>query len=113
MPQSKISSVTSTDANAATKPKRRYRTIEQWREIVDDFHRGSLTRSEFCKQHGIATSGLYNWQRRFEQERASRRVDEGTFVELQAPVVPSHGASQPWDVELELGQGRVLRVRIA
>ncbi len=113
MPQATARSATSLDARAGAKPKRQYRTADQWRQIVGEFHRSSLTRSEFCKQQGIAPSGLYHWQRKFEQEVLSARYNEGTFIEIQPPSGGGAAMSQAWDVELELGQGRVLRVRMA
>lgn len=99
--------------NAPAKPKRQYRTADQWREIVEAFQCNSLTRTEFCKQHGIAASGLYNWQRKFEQQGIQERNDGNAFVEIRPPVVPAEKPNQTWDVELELGQGRVLRLRMA
>lgn len=113
MPQTATSPATSLDSSASAKPKRQYRTADQWRKIVEAFRSSSLARGEFCKQQGIAVSGLYNWQRKFEQEISPARDNEGAFVEIQPPLRGSATVSQAWDVELELGQGRVLRVRIA
>lgn len=112
MAQPKASSATSS-ASAAGKSKRRYRTADQWREIVEAFHHSDLTRTEFCKQHGIAASGLYHWQRKLQQQIAPLRTNADAFVEIQPPMLANHAPNQTWDVELELGQGRVLRVRIA
>ncbi|TVP76646.1 MAG: hypothetical protein EA353_11705 [Puniceicoccaceae bacterium] len=111
MPQRKARPIASPDAQAATKPKRAYRTADQWREIVEAYQRSNLTRAEFCMQWGIAGSGLYKWQRRFEQERCSQPRHEEAFIEIAPPSVGT--SHQLWDVELELGHGRVLRVRIA
>lgn len=112
MPQIQSNPTTSSNATTVAKPKRLYRTADQWREIIEAYQRSHLTCAEFCKQHGIATSGLYSWQRKFEQQDASR-IDDDAFVQLQAPVVPTNTPDQKWDVELELGHGRVLRVRMA
>lgn len=113
MSQAKASPASASNSNAAPKPKRQYRTADQWREIVEAFQRSRLTCSEFCKQQGIATSGLYNWQRKFERDILSAKDNGSTFVEIQPPPDGAAAISQAWDVELELGQGRVLRVRIA
>lgn len=113
MPQLNASSTPSPDTRNAGKPKRQYRTANQWREIVEAFHRSDLTRTEFCKQHGIAASGLYNWQRKLEQPCASPSSNKDAFVEIQPPAASTDTPSPIWDVELELGHGRVLRVRIA
>ena len=113
MSQPKVDSIDSPYVSAPTKPKRQYRTADQWREIVEAFRCGSLTRMEFCKQHGIAASGLYNWQRKLEQQGIQERSDGNAFVEIRPPVGSAEKPNQTWDVELELGQGRVLRVRMA
>ena len=113
MQQPSSNPVTSAHVNASTKPKRQYRTADQWRKIVEAFQCSPLTRTEFCKQHGIAASGLYNWQRKFEQQGIQERSDGNAFVQIRPPVGSAEKPNQTWDVELELGQGRVLRVRMA
>lgn len=113
MAKSKANPVTKPIIHPTAKRKRHYRSADQWREIVKTYQRSDLTQSQFCKQYGIASSGLYKWQRRFEQESDSRMSNADAFVEIQSSVIPVRADDQPWDVELELGRGRILRVRVA
>lgn len=110
MSKSKHNSITPAHQPELTRPRRPYRTAEQWREIVQAFEQSSLSRAQFCEQYNITSSGLYNWQRKLAQRpkgSASRRED---FIEIPPP--PGVRESpQAWDVELELGAGRFLRVR--
>lgn len=96
------------------------RSPAQWRDLVEAFSRDGGTRKDFCARHGVALSTFDWWQRRLREEAmAASPADRGSsgslFVELSAPVQPAPIAATapPWDVELELGAGVVLRVRRA
>ena len=73
------------------------RDVEEWRTLLTDFdiHEGS--QAEFCRLHGISQGSLFYWRRKLRQT---------AFVEIEAPV-----STMGWDVELELGNGMVLRLR--
>ena len=58
----------------------------------------------FCEAEGIGKSTFWRWRRRLADGDAGGG-GRAMFVELAA------GPSSPWDVELELGAGVVLRVR--
>jgi hypothetical protein len=105
MATSKSNSVSQT-AKSIAQTKRQYRTASQWREILKAYQQSDLTQSEFCAQQGISISNFHVWQRKMNH--SEQPVD--SFIEIQPPMltaVVSH-----WDVELELGQGRFLRVRV-
>ena len=70
---------------------------EAWRTLLTDFdfHEGS--QAEFCRLHGISQGSLF-------YRRSKLRQTE--FVEIEAPDL-----APGWDVELELGNGMVLRPR--
>lgn len=90
------------------------RSRAQKRSLVEQFHTSGLTKTAFCKQHGIASSCLNRWQKTFAAESSA-----DAFIDITAPVkaaaarCPEHPSqTQPhWQVELELGQGVILRVR--
>ena len=67
-------------------------TLSQLRE---EYGRFIGTRAEFCRLHGITGSSLR--YRRLKQETA--------FVEVAAPETAA------WDVDLDFGDGTVLRLR--
>ena len=91
-----------------SKPKRHYRSVEQWQSLVDDHARSGLSQSEFCRQHGLTQSALFNWRRRLAAPARKPQL-ASPFIEISPPVANT----QHWDVELELGGGRILRVRVS
>jgi len=94
--------------------KRTYRKHEEWRQLINKFEAGDLSTTEFCAKHGIASSGLYNWRKKFQQEHAA--AQESAFIELPQIAMDEplpHNSSDRWDVELELGNDVILRLRKA
>jgi putative transposase len=95
----------------------RKRSVAEWRALVRAYAQRSGTAPEFCREHGVAVSTLDWWRRRLQKEPGSvgpgRRRRAATtqpvsFIEL--PAVSSAARTQ-WDIELELGEGMVLRLR--
>jgi transposase-like protein len=90
---------------------RTQRTRVQWKSLVDDFTNSGLTKTAFCRKHGIATSCLYRWQKIFAGNSLA-----SDFIDITGPIAstlptPSLADTSPhWQVELELGAGIVLRV---
>jgi putative transposase len=81
------------------------RSAEQWRKIFDELQASGLDRKTFCERRGLGRETLRRAERRLERAASVR----SRFVEVTpVPVVvePSRG----WDVELELGDGVVLRL---
>ena len=94
------------------KPVRVRRNRDQWRELLNEFANSSLTREQFCQERNLALSTFDYWQRKLKSE-ASPEQDGAVFVELTPDkTVPVHHSDpHPWDVELELGNTVVLRLR--
>ena len=99
-------------APAQTKRKTRVqRSRDQWKTLVREFAASGLTKVAFCKKHGIATSCLYRWQKVFAEQPVL-----ADFIDITQPVAgatpaPLAADDEPWQVELELGAGIVLRLR--
>ena len=99
--------------------KRHYthRSVEDWRRLIKLYDDSDLTPSEFCKQHRIGSSGFYKWRSRFASEAPS---PSAVFMDItdniqrasQPAAAVSHHATL-WDLELDLGHGRILRLRTA
>ncbi len=70
---------------------------EEWRELLADFDLHEGTKAEFCRHHGISPGSLSYWR---------GKCGTAGFVRIEAP-----GLAPGWDVELELGDGMVLRLR--
>ena len=108
----------------ATRGTSRQRNAAQWRELIDRFSRSGLTRKAFCAREGIGESTLGAWQRRLRNTvyptapETGQEVgaDRGLFAEFTLPGSmdgdrPAEQCTQPWDVELDLGDGMCLRIR--
>ena len=94
------------------KPVRVRRSQDQWRELLNEFADSSLTREQFCQDRNLALSTFDYWRRKLKRE-ASAVQDEAIFVELTPDkTLPGHPSNpHPWDLELELGNAVVLRLR--
>lgn len=102
-----------------TKPKKRHytnRSESEWRSIVNEYKTSALTQKTFCEQHGIAISGFHHWRKRFSE--ASPSSATGQFIEISPqeakPTFIQHESQKTqWDVELELAQNIIVRIRVA
>ncbi len=75
------------------------RSPAEWRALMADYEASGLTQVKFCQSRGVSRKTFQSWRRRLGLTGTT------PFVELTPPLVGS------WDVELELGDGMVLRVR--
>ena len=91
--------------------RRSWRSLEQWRELLDRFNRSGQTQEQFCAEHHLGLSTFGRWRKRLRRQavKPPKHSSDALFVEL-AQDVP---ASPPWDVELQLSAGMVLRMRRA
>jgi hypothetical protein len=99
----------------ATGKRRARRGRAHWQGLLDRAARSPLSIEAFCRTEGVSTASFYSWRKRLEAERSGASVaepiaEDGAFLELG--VLGSEVAgSAPWDIELELGAGMVLRLR--
>lgn len=96
----------------------RRRSAVEWGALVRAYAKRKGTAPEFCREHGVAVSTLDWWRRRLEKTSVTSGVRSKvrpvaasqpmSFIELPAT---SSAARTPWDIELDLGEGMVLRLR--
>lgn len=101
-----------------TRAKRKHHSATQWQTWLHEFAISGLSQSEFCRRKGLTLSAFYNWRKRLDQISAAERTQAPrSFVEIKPSVAPINvpGSDHPgtWDLELELGHGRVLRLRVS
>ena len=87
------------------------RSREEWRELVARFEASGQTREEFCAEMGIGESTLRRWCSRFRKQSPAASCGTPVFVELSAEEKNASASVQPWEVELQLDAGVVLRLR--
>lgn len=106
-------SMQNTLSHAVTETKTRIkRSPAQKQALVEAFYASGLTKTAFCKHHGIATSCLNRWQKALSPEASANGfIDITQSVSSAAPPRPGSEECPRWQVELELGAGVVLRVR--
>ena len=93
-----------------TRGRRARRSRDQWRELLERFEHSGQSREDFCREHGLTLSSFAHWRRALGKTAAGGRVVEAAPVFFELTPQPS-GPAGSWDVELELGDGVVLRLR--
>lgn len=96
----------------AGKPRR---SRAQWQRLMLDYEASGQSQQVFCREHGLALSTFARWRQILGAPVAGGPAAEPQrlFTELRVPVssgAPA-GGTPPWEVELALGAGVVLRMR--
>jgi hypothetical protein len=84
------------------------RSRVDWEALMARYEISDLTQREFCVQQGLAYSSFCYWRKRLHTIEAVENSTPPPLIEL--PSLPS-SELRPWRVELDLGQGVVLRLR--
>jgi hypothetical protein len=99
----------------ATSNRRARRSPAQWQGLIERAARSPLSIGAFCGSEGISTASFYSWSRRLGAVAPGRAVaeatgEDGAFLELGVLGGEAAGPA-PWDIELDLGAGLMLRLR--
>lgn len=100
-------------SNTQPTSRRKRRSTDQLHTIMKRFATSGLSRSSFCRQHSISSSTFYRWHKRLNLNSASAIATEKetVFVELEGPEPTTDKSTGIWDIELQIGEGMVLRLR--
>ena len=99
--------MTATDSSG--KPRKRNQA--QWQKILHEYEQSGLTQAAFCDQHGITKSNFYYWRKKLRTETQQSPAFVQLPTALIDSVAPDPSSAPVWDIEIELGQGRILRLR--
>lgn len=93
--------------------KRQRHSAAQWQAWLQEFASSGLSQSEFCRRKGLTLSAFHSWRKKLEQVPAPTPPSlPEPFIEIKPPSahIIASDASRPatWDLELELGHGRIL-----
>ena len=98
-------------SSKSSNQKRVRRRREEWRSLVSRFEQSGQTREAFCAETGISVSTLRRWSSRLRQRPRPAVSQAPVFVEVPAEQSNAEASAPPWEVELQLGGGVVLRLR--
>jgi len=90
--------------------RRPYKTHSQWREIISDFQQSGLDATHYCQQHELGDKTFQKWKRYFTRPQTPE-PQQSDFIELTPPQPAVDSAATAWDVELQLSNNMILRLR--
>jgi transposase-like protein len=93
-----------------TASPRERRSREEWERLMAEYEAGELSQRAFCTQHGLVYSSFGYWRKQLRGGLGAKDRPGPALVEL--PALTGLSVERvPWRIELELGEGIVLRVR--
>jgi len=85
------------------------RSAAQWQHLVEEYQQSGLTQKAFSEQHGIAPSAFGYWKRKLSVPSSTDQDNESSWLDLSALAI-ADDQSGIWKIELDLGNGIVLRL---
>jgi len=83
------------------------RTAAEWKQILDRFDRSGLSVLAFCRRESIVPTSFHRWR-----ERLGKSTPRATKAPEFIDVIPREVTFPAfWSVEIELPDGKILRVR--
>lgn len=88
------------------------RSADEWGSLVREHEVSGLSAKAFCKERGIGEASFYKWHQRFAAEKSLPVSPALSFMDVSAlAMAPGRERGrQQWEIELELGEGLVLRL---
>lgn len=88
-------------------------TKQQWQALVPEQATSGLSREVFCKTRKLNKHTFCYWQQKLRSiALPASSKDAADFIEIKRPAVDEH-CDAAWDVELALGKGITLRLRVS
>src|SRR5450432_2091310 len=88
-------------AIAAKRPKRRLRSAEEKKRIVEEAMAKGASVARVAQAHGVHVSQIYDWRKEYRTEKLRAKRGRGVNL-LQVAVSGNDGA-----IEIELAKGKV------
>ena len=89
------------NSNIPMVKNRKRRSREKWKELIGRQKESGQSVSSFCKAEDVLESSFYRWKKIVETQ-----MPEGRFIQ----VLGSSESGVQKKVELDLGDGRILRI---
>ena len=79
---------------------RKFRSPDEWRQILENQQHSGLTISEFCRQHKISTSGFFTQRKKYGLSETTASAFISTKVTKQTSTEVYRDVEQPIVLEL-------------
>ena len=83
---------------------RKFRSPDQWRQILEDQQQSGLTISEFCRQHKISTSGFFTQRKKHGLVNATTSALVSTQVTKHTTTAVRRDIKEPIVLELSVAR---------
>ena len=93
--------------------RRSHRSRAQWQALIARAEHSELGVTAFCRRESVSTASFYTWRNRLRaiaEQASSPAAVDSEFIDL-GTLDPAKGSTGPWEIELDLGAGMVLRLR--
>lgn len=92
---------------------RAQRSTAQWQKLIEEQKQSGLNIKAFCQQHALPTSAFYGWRKRLKVSNNTPKLNAATdwvAVNLNPPASSPTSDSSPWNIELHLPNGVILKM---
>ncbi len=85
------------------------RTAAEWQQLVEEQQASGSTQKEFCELRGIRAATFGYWKRKLSAVSSMDQSADSSWLDLSA-LTATGDSSSSWKIELDLGNGVVLRL---
>jgi len=85
------------------------RTAAEWQQLLEEQQASGSTQKEFCEMRGIRPATFGHWKRKLSTAPSVDQDAESSWLDLSA-LTAAGGSPSTWKIELDLGNGVVLRL---
>lgn len=90
------------------------RSPETWQQIMEEFDNSGQSQKAYCQAQGIALGTFSKWRSKLGAGKDTKPVKSDPPLFVQLPIDAERGTGgRAWDIELDLGNGVVLKLRSA
>ena len=93
--------------------KHSHRNRAQWQALIARAEHSELSVTEFCQRESVSVTSFYSWRKRLRRKtelQSAPTVLGADFIDLGS-LADAKDNTAPWEVELDLGAGMVLRLK--
>lgn len=83
-----------------------------WEQIVSEYNsKGSISKAEFCNEHGVKRATLDYWRRKIRDEQSVPHAT--TFVRVGTPLPEASKQPEPAQMRIRVGNTMIIEVPLS